>query len=370
MAVKNILTLNVGSSSVKYSVFIDGHQVLKGLLERVTDFEKAIKDIMDVVKKRRIVVGAIAHRVVHGAHHTKPLLLTPGSVRFLESIQHLAPLHLPPEIKGIKVCMKLFGKEGVPNIAVFDTAFHHTMPDFAYTYAIPRGISEKHLIRRYGFHGTSHQYVSQQAVKLLKKPASSTKIITCHLGNGCSITAVSGGKSVDTSMGFTPLEGLVMGSRSGDIDASVALFLQKHLKRSSQEIDDLLNKQSGLLGLCGLKDMRDVYAASKKDTPAGRSAKLALEVFCYRLVKYIGAYTAAMGGADAIVFTAGIGENAWWVREAALKEFSYLGLKLDSKANRQNKKVISASSSKVKVFVIPTNEESMMADEARRVLKN
>jgi acetate kinase len=366
MKADTILTLNVGSSSVKYSVFDKDVLVMRGLVERVTDFEKAILEIIRAIEQKKIVIHVIAHRVVHGADNTRPMFLDERAVRFLESIQHLAPLHLPPEIVGIKVCRNLFD---VPNVAVFDTSFHHTMPDYAYTYAIPEDIAQKHLIRRYGFHGTSHQYVSEQAAKLLKKPITKTKIITCHLGNGCSMTAVSGGRSVDTSMGFTPLEGLVMGTRSGDIDACVALFLQKSLNKSAQDIDNLLNKESGLLGLCGLKDMRDVFAASKKPGPTGKAAKLALDVFCYRLKKYIGAYAAAMGGVDAIVFTAGIGENAWWVREAALKDMFFLDVKLDDTANKKNKTMISAPSSKVKVFVIPTDEELMMVFEARRVLR-
>ncbi len=358
---QNLLVLNIGSSSIKYDLFSGEDVVLKGYLERVVNYEKGIRQIVAELKSKGLAVDAVGHRVVHGGVHSVSVRLNARKIKELDNISELAPLHNIPEVKGIRICMKIFK---VPQVAIFDTAFHSTMPEKAYTYAIPSALAEKHKIRRYGFHGPSHNYVSHEAARLMRKPVGQAKIITCHLGNGCSICAVSGGKSVDTSMGFTPLEGLVMGTRCGDIDSSIAPFLQKKEKMKNSDVENLLNHKSGLLGLCGKIDMRDINSARAQD----KKAQLAHDVFCYRLVKYIGAYAAAMNGVDAIVFTGGIGENAWWVREDVLKNLSYLGVRVSNKKNKNNSTHISSHLSKVWVFAIPTNEELMMCKEVRKVL--
>ena len=358
---ENILILNIGSSSIKYDVFQGEKTVLKGYLERVEDYSAGIRKIIKEIDKIDIKIDAVGHRVVHGGRHSEPAKINAKKIRELERISELAPLHNAPEIKGIKVCMKLFK---VPQVAVFDTAFHQTIPKKAYTYALPIKLAKKHNIRRYGFHGTSHMYVMHEAARLMCKPVEKAKIITCHLGNGCSIAAVNHGKSVDTSMGFTPLEGLVMGTRSGDIDPAIVPFLQHKEKLDCKKVEDMLNNESGLFGICGRKDMRDIHNALEKD----RKAKLAHDVFCYRLAKYIGAYIAAMNGVNAIVFTGGIGEKAWWVREDVLKHFSYVGFRTDKRANKQNKTKISSFASRIWAFVIPTNEELMMVREVRKFL--
>lgn len=358
---KTILILNIGSSSIKYQVYKGEELLLKGLFERVKDFSKGIKNILALLEKNKIEIDAIGHRVVHGGQNSKSLLLTESVVKELDIISDLAPLHNIPEVKGIKICKKLLN---VPNVAVFDTAFHQTMPAKAYTYAIPQRLAKKHKIRRYGFHGTSHNYVARKAAKLLGKRFTSLKIITCHLGNGCSMAAVDKGKSVDTSMGFTPLEGLVMGTRCGDLDPAIVDFIEKKEGLSPTDLDNLLNKKSGMLGICGHNDMRDIYGRMKLDI----KARLAFEVFCYRIIKYIGAYAAAMNGVDAIVFTAGIGENAWYVREEIMKQFGFLGVKLDKKKNKNHSTVISDSRSKIKVMVVPTNEEYMIAEETKKFI--
>lgn len=360
--VNHILILNIGSSSIKYDLFCGEETVLKGYMERVADYSRGIRKITSEINKRGLKVDAIGHRVVHGGSHSESVLINAKKVKELENISELAPLHNIPELKGIKACRKLFR---VPQVAVFDTAFHQTMPKKAYTYAIPAQLASKHRIRRYGFHGTSHSYVAHEAAHLMMKPFGKAKIITCHLGNGCSVCAVAHGKSVDTSMGFTPLEGLVMGTRSGDIDPAIVTFLQEKGKMNRLRVEQMLNNESGLLGICGKKDMRDIHNASEQD----KRAKLAQDVFCYRLVKYIGAYIAAMDGVHAIVFTGGIGENAWWIREEVMRHFSHLGFRLDKRANMQNLHKISSFSSRIWAFVIPTNEELMMVREVRTVLK-
>lgn len=359
---EHILILNIGSSSIKYDIFNGDEIVFKGYLDRIKDYENGIKKIISELKTRDLKITAIGHRVVHGGRYSEPVLIDGKKIKELEKISELAPLHNSPEIKGIKACRKLLR---VPQVAVFDTAFHQTLPKKAYTYAIPLKIAEKHKIRRYGFHGTSHSYVAHEAASMMMKPISKAKIITCHLGNGCSVAAIKHGESIDTSMGFTPLEGLVMGTRSGDIDPAIIPFLQNKAKMSSTDIEKMLNNESGLLGLCGLKDMRDVHNAIKHN----KKVKLAYDIFCYRLVKYIGAYMAAMDGVHAIVFTGGIGENAGWLREEVMKHFSYIGFRLDKKANRKNYHKISSFTSRFWAFVIPTNEELMMTREVRKVLK-
>ncbi|MBW2963966.1 acetate kinase [Candidatus Woesearchaeota archaeon] len=358
---EHILVLNIGSSSIKYDLFQGEQVLLKGYLERVSDYEKGIRQIVSEIKSKGLKVDAVGHRVVHGGDHSTAVILDAKKIKELDKISELAPLHDIPEVKGIKVCMKLFK---VPQVAIFDTAFHQTMPPEAYTYALPHELCAKHKIRRYGFHGPSHNYVSQQAAMLMAKPVEKAKIITCHLGNGCSVCAVGHGKSVDTSMGFTPLEGLVMGTRSGDIDAAILPFLQHKEKLGYKEVEELLNKKSGLLGLCGKTDMRDIHKSVEKN----KKSRLAQDVFCYRLVKYIGAYIAAMNGVNAIVFTGGIGQNAWWIREKVLSHFSYIGLRINNKANRENRLKISSVTSRIWVFVIPTNEELMMCREVRKLL--
>jgi len=354
-----VLVINIGSSSIKYAVYSDENLMINGYLQRVTDFRAGLKKVLAHVEKENIKLDAVGHRVVHGGVIEDPIILTKSRLKKIEAVKELAPLHDPFEIQGIKICMKLFN---VPNMAVFDTSFHQTIPEQAYTYAIPSGLSKRYNIRRYGFHGISHEYVSSEAAKLLRKPLNKLKVITCHLGNGCSVAAVDKGKSVETSMGFTPLEGLVMGTRSGDIDPAIVTFLQKR-GFSSTGIYNLLNRKSGLLGLSGhSNDIRDLLDSSST------KAKMAVEVFCHRLVKYIGAYAAVMDGIDSIVFTAGIGENAWQIRKKVLERFGFLGVKIDSKKNRKNELVISEKSSKVKVFAIPTNESLLIARKAKRLV--
>ena len=359
---KHILILNIGSSSIKYDLFNGEETILNGYMERIRDYEKGIKTILSDLKKRGLKIDAVGHRVVHGGEHSESIVLDGKKVKEIEKISELAPLHNIPELKGIKACRKLLR---VPQVAIFDTAFHQTIPEKANTYAIPAKIAKKHKIRRYGFHGTNHNYVANEAAHMMMKPLSKSKIITCHLGNGCSITAINRGKSIDTSMGFTPLEGLVMGTRSGDIDPAIIPFLQNKEKMSCNDIVKMLNHESGLLGVCGMNDMRDIHYASAHN----KKAKLAYEIFCYRLVKYIGAYIAAMNGVHAIVFTGGIGENAGWLREEVMNHFSYMGFRLDKKANRKNHHKISSFSSRFWAFVVPANEELMMVREVRKVLE-
>lgn len=317
---------------------------------------KIIKSLKDI--------KAVGHRVVHGGEaYKKPTLINPKVLKIITELSSLAPLHNPPNIEAIKACQKIL--PNIPQVAVFDTSFHQTMPEKAFLYALPLELYKKHNIRRYGFHGTSHAFVLRQALEILNK--KNAKVITCHLGNGCSVTATLNGKSIDTSMGFTPLEGLMMGTRSGDIDPALPLKLIKTLKTTPEEIDKLLNRESGLKGISGkYSDMRDIWNASKKD----RKSKLAMEIYCYHIAKYIGSYTAALNGVDAIAFTAGIGENAWYIRKAVCEYLTFLGLTIDMKKNLVNKTVISTPKSKVKVLVIPTNEEKEIAQETLKLLKN
>ncbi|MBI4739330.1 acetate kinase [Candidatus Woesearchaeota archaeon] len=326
-----------------------------------------MKQVIADVKSCNRTIDAVGHRVVHGGAHTQPEIITPAVVKQLEMLCELAPLHDPSEVEGIKVCLSLMN---VPQVAVFDTAFHQTLPPKAYTYAIPRKFANKYHIRRYGFHGISHKYVAHEAAKILGKPLAQLKLITCHLGNGQSICAIDRGKSVDTSMGFTPLEGLVMGSRSGDLDPALVAYLAEKEKIPAARVVNLLNKESGLLGLSGKKDLRDIIASMKSWKGKGsQHARLAFDVMCHRLVKYLGAYYVELGGCDAIVFTAGIGEHAALLRENVLKQLSCIGVALDSSANRKNKAIITKYSSRIKALVIPTNEELMIAREVEHLLK-
>jgi len=378
--VSKVLVINSGSSSVKFQLFEMGKKNLllcKGQVEKIgkrysfllykkKDFEikrslyiknhkAAIALIIAILKDKTLGIirdisdiYGIGHRVVHGGEEfRRPCIINDRIITRLSKYNELAPLHNPPNITGIKVCKELFSE--IPQVAVFDTAFYHTIPEYAYLYAIPYKFYKRYLIRRYGFHGTSHNFVVNEASQILNKPSSRLRLISCHLGNGCSITAVKFGRAIDTSMGFTPLEGLIMGTRSGDIDPAVIFHLAKKLKYSSKAISELLNKKSGLLGISGISnDMRDLMARYNTN----RRAKLAVEMFIYRIRKYIGAYAVALGKVDAIIFTAGIGEN----QPLIIKKVSK-GL-----ANILNNKDI-------RFLVIPTNEELMIARDTYKILK-
>ena len=394
-----ILVINCGSSSLKYQ-FIDmkDESVLaKGLVERIgiegsvlkhekTGMEKqtitaempnhevALKLVMDAlinesygVIKDFKEIDAVGHRVVHGGEDfANSVLIDDKVMKSIEDCIDLAPLHNPPNIIGIKACQKLL--PGVKMVAVFDTAFHQTMPDYAYMYAIPYEYYEKYKIRRYGFHGTSHRFVSKRASELMGKKIEQCNIITCHLGNGASVAAIKNGKTIDTSMGFTPLEGLIMGTRSGDIDPAVIPFLSEKEKMSIKEIDTLLNKKSGVLGVSGVSsDFRDIEGESEKGNDR---ARLALDMFHTRVKKYIGAYMAELGNVDAVVFTAGLGENSAESRKEICKGLESLGIEIDVDANktRGKEQLISKKNSKIKVFVIPTNEELVIARDTLEIV--
>ena len=388
-----ILLLNCGSSSIKYQL-LDPDQaspLAVGLVQRIgqevstidhevgeaefhderpfADHTEAVAAVVKMFTDHGPSlegVGAVGHRTVHGGStFVESVLIDEGVVAKLEELSGLAPLHNPPAIAGIRAAQAVLPE--VPHVAVFDTAFFATLPAEAYTYAIDTAVAEKFGIRKYGFHGTSHSYVSRKAAEYLGRPIEDTKIIVCHLGNGASISAVEGGVAVDTSMGLTPLQGLVMGTRSGDVDPGLHAFLVRN-GMSIDEVDTLLNKQSGMGGLCGYTDMRDV----KSQIAAGdERTKLALDIYVHRLVSYIGSYIAILGGLDAIVFTAGIGENADHVRGPVVRRLAHLGLILDEEANLQRSKQareISTAASPVKVLVIPTNEELEMAQETLEVI--
>lgn len=313
-------------------------------------------------------VAVVGHRVVHGGESFhQPTLVTAEVMTAIKQNISLAPLHNPANIDGIRVAQELFAN--VPQVAVFDTAFHQTIPPRAYHYALPYELYKKQRVRRYGFHGTSHKFVAGECARLFGKPLDDLNLITIHLGNGCSMTAIKNGKSVDTTLGLTPLEGLVMGTRCGDIDPAIHAFLARNCKMDIEAIDSLLNKDSGLKGICGLNDMRDIHQAIDD---GDERAKLALEVQTYRNRKYIGAYMAVLGRVDAIVFTAGIGENDEVVRKKSVQGLANFGISLDSDVNNQRIKVptlISASDSRVQVWTIPTNEELAIAREAKELLK-
>jgi acetate kinase len=316
-------------------------------------------------------IHAVGHRVVHGGERfTSSMLITDEVLRGIEDCIELAPLHNPANIHGIVAARTALGA-ALPQVAVFDTAFHQTLPDHAFLYALPYQLYRRHRIRRYGFHGTSHRYIAYRYRKLKGIARDATNIITLHLGNGCSIAAIKGGNSIDTSMGFTPLEGLVMGTRSGDLDPSIIDLISTKEGLSLSEVESLLNKQSGLLGISGLTDdMRELLAEAHEHDD--RRARLAIEIFCYRARKYIGSYLAAMNGAEAIVFTGGIGENSAEIRERICAGLSWLGIELDAERNSTNgtgsKGQISSDSSRVSVFVIPTNEELLIARDTVRVV--
>ena len=389
----NILVINCGSSSLKYQLINSETEgvLAKGLCERIgidgmltyqpeggekekseiamPTHTEAINAVLAALtnEKSGVIkslseVGAVGHRVVHGGEKfTSSCLINDESMKAIEECNDLAPLHNPANLIGIRACQELM--PGVPMVAVFDTAFHQTMPDVAYTYGIPYEYYEKYKVRRYGFHGTSHSYVSKRTAEIVGKPYDQMKIIVCHLGNGASISAVNCGKSVDTSMGLTPLEGLVMGTRSGDIDPAIMEYIAKKEDLDIAGVMNVLNKKSGLEGISGLSsDFRDLTAGAKE---GNKRAIAAIEVFCYRVAKYVGSYAAAMNGVDAIAFTAGIGENVGLVREKVCSYLGYLGITLDAEANAKSGDdcVISAADSKVKVAVIPTNEELAICRE-------
>lgn len=396
-----ILVLNCGSSSIKYKLYnMDDHSVMAaGGAERIGLDEAFVKVTMPDGEKKKIMhdmpdhkegvnfvfslltdpeigaiksldeIDAVGHRIVQGGDLFEKSVIVDESVeRGIESLCDLAPVHNAGHLKGIRAVDKLM--PDVPQVCVFDNAFHSTMPDYAYLYAVPYELYEKYHVRRYGFHGTSHRYVSQRVCEFLGRDISTQRIITCHIGNGASVTAVKFGKCVDTSMGLTPLAGVMMGSRSGDIDASAVTYIMEKLGLQPQEMAEYLNKQSGVLGISGVSsDMREVEAAAA----GGNSrARLALDMYCYRIKKYIGAYAAAMGGVDIIVWTAGVGENQTDVREDSCKGLEFLGIKIDHEANNTQGKeaVISAPDSKVTVCVIPTDEELMIAKDTMALLQN
>ena len=316
-------------------------------------------------------IHAVGHRVVHGGEKfTESALITDEVQRGIEDCIELAPLHNPANIKGILAAREIFGS-GIPQVAVFDTAFHQTLPEEAYLYALPYQLYRRHKIRRYGFHGTSHRYVAYRYRQLKNIPREQVNIITLHLGNGCSAAAIKGGNSIDTSMGLTPLEGLVMGTRSGDFDPAIVDFLAAKEGLSAQEVESLVNKQSGLLGISGLtNDMRELLDEARENND--RRARLAIEIFCYRARKYIGSYLAAMNGADAIVFTGGIGENSQEVRAKICEGLIWHGLELDPNRNDAHRggseSIITSNDSRLAAFVIPTNEELLIARDTIRLM--
>src|SRR5690554_3241232 len=384
-----VLVLNCGSSSIKYQ-FIDTKEKLalaKGVVERIGmssavlshkrydgDEIKVVGEILDhniaiqyvlgvmLSKNHGVIddkkdIDAVGHRVVHGGEtFSGSVFITDEVIQVLQDNIELAPLHNPPNIKGILAVKRTM--PDTPQCGVFDTAFHSTMPPKAYLYGIPYELYKKYKIRRYGFHGTSHYYVSHQAAEMMGKNIKELKIVTAHLGNGCSMAAVKNGESVDTTMGFTPLEGLLMGTRSGDLDPSLILYIMSKEGLSINEAGTLLNKHSGLIGISGeSSDMREILASMNEQ----KRSKYAFDLFCYRIKKYIGSYAAAMGGLDALVFTGGIGENSYEVREEVCKDLEFLGIELDASKNKNKENIISSDSSKVKVFRIPTNEELVIA---------
>ncbi len=395
---KKILIINTGSSSLKYQLIdMKNEAVLaKGLCDRIgidnsyikhtksgsdsvvididmTNHKAAIKEVIKVLTdpKSGVIsdmseISAVGHRVVHGGEKFHDSVIIDEKVmKAIQDCVDIAPLHNPPNITGIEACRQIMPK--TPMVAVFDTAFHQTMPKYAYIYALPYEIYEKHGVRKYGFHGTSHKYVAQRAAALLGKPVEKLKLISCHLGNGASICAVEFGKSVETSMGYTPLDGLAMGTRCGTLDPAVVKFLMENEKMSPKEIDEYLNKKSGVLGISGVSsDFRDLDAAVEE---GNERAKLALDIFCYRVKKYIGEYAAVMNGVDAVIFTAGIGENNPYVRAEATKGLDYLGVKIDLEKNkvRGAETDVSAADARVRTLVIPTNEELAIARETLRL---
>ncbi|MGL5149989.1 MAG: acetate kinase [Clostridium sp.] len=396
-----VLVINCGSSSLKYQLInMENEESLaQGLVERIgiegsvltqkvegkdkyiitqpmSNHKDAIALVLEALvnKEHGVIasmeeIGAVGHRVVHGGEKYKAsVIINEEVMKDLEEFVKLAPLHNPPNIIGIEACKALM--PNTPMVGVFDTAFHGTMPEEAYIYALPYELYENHSVRKYGFHGTSHKYVSAKVAEVMGRNIEELKIVTCHLGNGASLTAVKNGKSIETTMGFTPLEGVVMGTRSGSIDPAIVTFLQSELGYTAEQVNDVLNKKSGVLGISGISsDFRDIEDAAfnKKD----HRAQLALDIFHYKVRCQIGSLAAAMGGVDVIVFTAGVGENGVETREEALKGLEFLGVKCDLAKNKVRGKVaeISTDDSTVKAYVIPTNEELMIAKDTVELLK-
>ncbi len=396
----NILVINCGSSSLKYQLInMNDESVLaKGLVERIgiegsvlkhevsgkdkVIIEKPMSDhkvalglvlnaLVDAshgVIKSMDEIGAVGHRIVHGGENfSDSVIITDNVIKAIEECIDLAPLHNPPNLMGIAACKELM--PNTPMVSVFDTAFHQTMPKSEYIYPLPYEYYEKYGLRKYGFHGTSHRYVSERAAEFLEKDLKDLKMITCHLGNGASLAAIDGGKTLDTSMGFTPLEGLVMGTRCGDIDPAIITFLMEKENLDFEGVNTVLNKKSGVLGISGVSsDFRDIEGAAKE---GNERAQLALDKFNSRVKKYIGAYAATMGGLDVVVFTAGLGENSASNRKQICSGLEFLGIKLDPEKNNVRGKdaLISTDDSKVKILVIPTNEELMIAKDTKKLLE-
>ncbi|MFZ5352611.1 MAG: acetate kinase [Bacillota bacterium] len=394
-----VLVINCGSSSLKYQfINMDNEEVLaKGLAERIgldgsvvkhtpgskdkvvierpmPTHKEAIQCVIEALTDANYgVIGnmkeidAVGHRVVHaGEKFARSVVIDDEVMAALNECIDLAPLHNPPNIMGIKACQQLM--PGVPMVGVFDTAFHQTMPKHAFMYPLPYALYEKYKIRKYGFHGTSHKYVSQKAAEFLGRPLEELKLVTCHLGNGASVAAVDGGISVDTSMGFTPLEGLAMGTRSGDLDPAIIKFIMEKEDMDIDAVNDMLNKKSGVLGISQLSsDFRDVEDAAMK---GDEHSQLALDIFCQRVKKYIGAYIAVMNGIDALVFTAGLGENSDIVRKAVCEKMDWLGIKIDLEKNNVRGKLtdLSTPDAKVKTIIVPTNEELMIARDTKALV--
>jgi acetate kinase len=397
----NILVINCGSSSIKYQLFDMRHHevVTSGLLERigerssrlehewiddngdtqektyeqhVDDHHAAFELIRSAMRDSGISedlnqLDGVGHRVVHGGEaFQQPVMITDEVVASIREVCPLAPLHNPANLTGIEIAKKQM--PNVPHVAVFDTAFHHTMPPHSYRYALPETYYREHGVRRYGFHGTSHYFVAKKAAAHLNRSISELKLITLHLGNGASAAAIKHGKSVDTSMGLTPLEGLIMGTRSGDIDPAIPFYLEKEANLTINEIDELLNKQSGLKGICGANDMREIQNMAKNND---EKALLAIDMYCYRIKKYIGAYYAVLGGLDALIFTAGIGENSAMIREKVCSDMAHLGIECDPAKNRSvNDGVLAINSTAAgaNVLVVPTNEELEIAQQTAALI--
>ncbi|MFV0376474.1 MAG: acetate/propionate family kinase [Mangrovibacterium sp.] len=395
-----ILVLNCGSSSIKYQLFnmANRHVIAKGGIEKlgmkgsflkhktddgrtivfegeILDHKAGVEYVLGVLTSEKYgclkslnEIDAAGHRVVHGGEYfSSSEFVTSEVIDALEKCSDLAPLHNPPNLKGLYAMEELI--PGIPQVGVFDTAFHQTMEPKAYMYGIPQVLYKKYGIRRYGFHGTSHRYVSRRAAELLDEPYNNCRIISCHLGNGASVAAVKNGKSIDTSMGFTPIEGLIMGTRAGDLDLGAVTYIMEKEGIGIKSTNTLFNKHSGMLGLTGISsDMREIREAADN---GNEKALVAIDVYCYRIKKYIGAYAAAMGGVDAIVFTGGIGENAGYVRKAVCSEMEFLGVKIDVEKNETifgTESVISDGTLPVKVMVVPTDEELMIALDTEKIV--
>lgn len=393
-----ILVLNAGSSSIKYSLFemVAQQVIVSGIIERIgetlsqhrfwiidkdsvqieksiSNHHQALTEVFDILSTSGCLntlndLMCIGHRVVHGGEHfSQPVVIRDLVLEQISATSKLAPLHNPANLLGIQQSLHLMGN--VPQVAVFDTAFHQTLPDYAYRYAVPGHLYSDLKVRRYGFHGTSHQYVAKQAAKYLGKDLVETNLITLHLGNGASVTAIQKGKSIDTSMGLTPLEGLMMGTRCGDLDPAILFYLSRSLKLSNEELENMLNKNSGCKGICGENDMRSIH---KMAETGDSEAILALEMYAYRIKKYIGAYFAVLGEVDAIVFTGGIGENDAWLREKCCANLSAFGIAIDRTKNDAVSDLdmnISSNSASVAILVIPTQEELEIALQAKTCIE-